>query len=488
MRKRAAATSRLVLPSATSRAIRRSASVSSPRAGRTPADARQLGARLLGPERRAEPFEAGERVLERRAGGAALLRAPLRPAEGEQRPRVVERIRAARVLGERALEAREGAREIAPRGEQQRAAAGEDGECPGPVERARACLPGREDLVGLVELADGDQRLEQVAELQALCRLEHEGVAKLVRASQVRERRRGVSERELDEAEHPAVARLRDADALGFGAGDCALRPGARLVDPAAVRSDDGSGKLVRRNHAAELRPEVQRVGRVAVRLLPVRLPATRAGSGTTAPPPLPRGRSAPSRHCRTSWKSVPRAVDVRRPAELPCRRPTSDRRRAATRPAIARARAPRPSPRIGMPRPVLKCMQAVGRECAAAERSVADTRGGADGELSVLDAALDPLGQAHQSGEAEVDGGLERIVALGFRRVPRGRARRRRAGLPGRRPDAQATVARSTPGAAAARAVLEQGGRPAGVSRAVVHARRDEQAPSGVIRTSRRA
>jgi hypothetical protein len=29
-------------------------------------------------------------------------------------------------------------------------------------------------------LAGGDQSLEQVAEIQALCRLEHEGVAKLV--------------------------------------------------------------------------------------------------------------------------------------------------------------------------------------------------------------------------------------------------------------------------------------------------------------------
>ena len=119
--------------------------------GRAPADARQLGARLLGPERRAEPLEACECVVERRAGGAALLGASLRPAEGEQRPRVVERIRAARVLAERALEAGEGALEIAPCGEQQRTAAGEDGERPGPVERARAWLPGSEDVVGLVE-------------------------------------------------------------------------------------------------------------------------------------------------------------------------------------------------------------------------------------------------------------------------------------------------------------------------------------------------
>ena len=82
------------------------------------ADAGELGAGLLGPERRAEPFEASERVLERRAGGRALLRAPLRAAVSEQRPRVLERIAAASVLGQRPLERREGAFEIASRREQ----------------------------------------------------------------------------------------------------------------------------------------------------------------------------------------------------------------------------------------------------------------------------------------------------------------------------------------------------------------------------------
>ena len=131
--------------------------------GRTAADARQLGARLLGPERRAEPLEACERVLERRAGGAALLRAPLRPAEGEQRPRVVERIRAASVLGERALEARERALEIAARGEQEPAAPREDRKRPGSVERVGALLPRRENLAGLVELARLRSGFEEIA-------------------------------------------------------------------------------------------------------------------------------------------------------------------------------------------------------------------------------------------------------------------------------------------------------------------------------------
>ena len=70
--------------------------------------------------------------------------------------------------------------EVAARGEEQATAAREDRECPGPVERSRPRFPGGQDVVGLVELADGDQRLEEIAELEALGGLEHEGVANLV--------------------------------------------------------------------------------------------------------------------------------------------------------------------------------------------------------------------------------------------------------------------------------------------------------------------
>ncbi len=82
---------------------------------RPAADPRQLGAGLVGPERRAEPLEADERVLERPPRVAASLRPPLRPPEREQRPCVLERIGAAGVLGEGALEAPERALEVAAR-------------------------------------------------------------------------------------------------------------------------------------------------------------------------------------------------------------------------------------------------------------------------------------------------------------------------------------------------------------------------------------
>ena len=44
---------------------------------------------------------------------------------------------------------------------------------------------------------------------------------------------------------------------------------------------------------------------------------------------------------------------------------------------------------------------------------SVGHARGGADGEFAVLDAALDSVAPSHQSGEAEMDSGPQRIVAL---------------------------------------------------------------------------
>ena len=93
----------------------------------------------------------------------------------------------------------------------------------------------------------------------------------------------------------------------------------------------------------------------------------------------------------RSSWKSVARAVDVRRPAELLAEEP----RRAV----VERPLGQRPFERDRLfhlrgrdAASGVEVHEAVGRECAAAEGGVADTRGGADGELGVLDAALDRL------------------------------------------------------------------------------------------------
>ena len=390
VRKRAAATSRLVRPSATSAAIRRSASVSSPREGARPpmrASSARVCSAQSGAPSRSKRASASSSVA--RAAPRFFARRCVRPSASSVRAWWNGSVLRACSASARSKLAKAPV-EIAPRGEQQPAAAGEDRERPGPVERVGALLPGCEDLVGLVELADGDQRLEQVAELQALCRLEHEGVAKLVRASagagaplrrlRARARRsRAPSRGPTARCRCPRLRRGR------LRACDLARASSIRPRCAAMMAAGNSCGGI----SAAELRPEVQRVGRVSVGLLPVPRPPLEEAQVPAALLPLPRGRSAPSRR---SGLVEERPVRGRRPltSRAANRDATSDRRRAATRAAIARARAPLPSPRVGMPRPVLKCMTAVGRERAAAERGVADARGGADGELAVLDAALD--------------------------------------------------------------------------------------------------
>ena len=101
---RRAAISLFECPAATSSAIRRCVSLSSsPR--RCPAwDARELGRRLLGPERRAERVEHLQCLGQRVACRPPLLRAPLDRALCEQRPAELERLRQADVSGERALD------------------------------------------------------------------------------------------------------------------------------------------------------------------------------------------------------------------------------------------------------------------------------------------------------------------------------------------------------------------------------------------------
>ena len=281
--------------------------------GRAAADARQLGARLLGPERRAEALERGERLLEGGAGGAAPLRAPLRPAEREQRARVLERIRAAGMLGERALEAREGAVEIAARREQQPATAGEDRQRPGPVERvARAPATSR-----------GSRRPRRARRPRSAPRAGRPARGacagssmKALRSSY--ERRRYASAAAASPSESstkpstqpwPDCA-IRIPSASARATAPCALR--ARVVDPALVSGDDGSGKLVVRRQAAELRQQVQRVGRISVGLVPVPRPPLEEAQLPQRFGLVPRGRSAPCTTLTGPPGRAPRAVDVR--------------------------------------------------------------------------------------------------------------------------------------------------------------------------------
>ena len=297
MRKRVAATSRFVRPSATSRAILDSASVSSSPAGVRPpmraSSARACSAQSGAPSRSKRARRPRGSCVRRRAsshgaasarGRAASARAGTDPCCGR-----AQRVRA-RSSRRRARD-RHAPPSSSPRQRARIASA-----------QARSSAAARSShlasiRLGLVELADRDQRFKQVAELQTLCRLEHEGVAQArTRVSGTRSAAGGVSRRELEEAEHPAVAGLPMPIPAASACATARLRPGASLFDPATVRGDDRCGKV----GAAGSRGRAVSGGRAPrsriARPLPVPGSPSRAGSGTRAPPPRLRGRSAPSR------------------------------------------------------------------------------------------------------------------------------------------------------------------------------------------------
>ena len=120
----ACAISLLARPWAASSATRRSVGVSSPAGEGRRAPTRSSSERAsLGPARRPQLVERRRRALERRAGGAPLPRAPLLPAEREQRPRRIEREPEARVLARRRARDPSRPRRRTPRRGRSRAAA-----------------------------------------------------------------------------------------------------------------------------------------------------------------------------------------------------------------------------------------------------------------------------------------------------------------------------------------------------------------------------
>ena len=393
--------------------MRRSASVSSPRDGARP-PMRASSPRVCAAQSGAPSGLEARQVRPRASRGRGpLLGSALGPAEGEQRARVVERIDAPCVLGERPIEGDERTVEVSAGREQQPATAGEDRERPGPVESVGALLSDREDLFGLFELSDSDQRLEQVSQLDLHSRLVR---AHLVPSgggpSQMGECRSGVSEREVDEAEHPAVPRRGHACELGVPTLHDALGPGARLVDPALVRRDDGRRELVGERLVSELRREAQRLGRVPVGLVPVPGPPLEEAE---IPARTRLFERIVSRFAgmQDLLEERPRTFHVSRPPELV---PEDSRGAIRERPPGQRPfERERLLHRRGYVPPGVEVQEAVRCEGAAAECNVVNARCGEDGEPAVLEATLDPVTEAHQSGEVEVDGGLERIVPFGF-------------------------------------------------------------------------
>ena len=192
----------------------------------------------------------------------------------------------------------------------------------------------------------------------------------------------------------------RDADSLGLGAGDrrCDLERASSIRPWCAAITAAGNSSGGIRRPSCVLRSIELAVYRSAFSQFPARhsrSPEYRARL------PLPQRRSAPY--------GTPDLVEERRAHARPPltrraghRTRTSGPRRAATRPAIVRARAPLPSSplRCRVPR-----RSACGRTSASArQRSSAspDARGGADGEFAVLDAALGLRRSNASVGEAE--------------------------------------------------------------------------------------
>ena len=126
------------------------------------AEARDLRARPLRPQRRTELLEHGQRRLQRHARLAPLLGTALHAPEGEQGPRPVERLRDVLVplqrlgeVGERVLRAALGRRDQPAAAQCRRTA-------PGASEVPRPGLELRLHGARVIELADEDERLDEV--------------------------------------------------------------------------------------------------------------------------------------------------------------------------------------------------------------------------------------------------------------------------------------------------------------------------------------
>src|SRR5262249_48274150 len=154
---------------------------------------------LLRPQRSPEAAESGQRFVQSGPRRRSPPSSALSAAEREKRTRTMERIRATVVFRQRALELLERGIELTAGREQLRPAAVQDCQCPCPVDGASPGLPHVDDATGLVQRADGDQRLHQIAELEPLRWFEHEVVPDLIASAQMDQGLLGPAEGEFQE-------------------------------------------------------------------------------------------------------------------------------------------------------------------------------------------------------------------------------------------------------------------------------------------------
>ena len=209
--------------------------------------------------------------------------------------------------------------------------------------------------------------------------------------------------------------------------------------------------------------------------------PATRGARGPQRLCLSARGRSGRSRRANLLEERA-RPVDVGRPPELV--QPKTHGRTVVERPlgqrSLERERLFHLRSRYAASG--VEVHEAEGGESAAAERGVVDPPGGADGEPLCSMPRSKPSLEAHQAGESQLDVGLERVVALGFRErlAVEGDGVLRVCLDAGQlSQDGRALVARRCRRARP----LEQGHRSVAVPGAVLHVGCDEHPPASVVR-----
>ena len=214
-----------------------------------------------------------------------------------------------------------------------------------------------------------------------------------------------------------------------------------------------GNSPVGRRGRAAS---GARRLGRVPVGLGPVPRPPFEEAQAPererlrrSVVPLLAASRSSEEQ------PACPSSVD--RPHQLMARRPRRARRRSGASGSVRSSASASSISARGMPRPARKRQSARGRERAAPEADVVVRAAARTADSLCVEAALDAVAVVHQVREPEVDRRLERVVALrlGERLAVVGDARSR--SLPATSASWTRTAARSTPGAAVARARVER-------------------------------
>ena len=296
-------------------------------------------------------------------------------------------------------------------------------------------------------------------------------------------RRRGTG-RELHKAQDPAGARDRDADPDGLSSGQLARGARARVVHSPQVRCDDSARKLVGRHHVAELGLDLEGLGRTPLGLLPV------------ARTPLEK-RALPTHHrlaagvvplsvCVSELREyLPGRVELERPDELSAEllgRPSGDR------PGGERPFESHSLLHVGPAnaRPRSKLPVAAGGERATSNLDIVGSRRCANGEIGMLETALESLRPRHRAGKSDLDRRDERgdRLCLGERLAVQ---RQRVARIVVKVRESDECPGPVDPGRGLDAGPLEQVPGMECVTRAVVHVRSEEQATAPVVPQRRR-